>query len=111
MVKKKIWKAIKKSFLSRKKVNLTKSILLLDLPPISTTSLQNGKSTAVLSAPLKTGAQAENKDNTNDKNEDDFNDEKVKTFDQEGTPAVISSHASVCDVNFSDEEIGKSNFS
>ena len=77
------------------------------MPPISTTSIQNGKSTTVLSAPLKTVAQTGNKDNTNDKNEDDFNDEKVKTFDQEGTPAVISSHASVCDVNFSDEEIGK----
>ena len=81
------------------------------MPPVSTTSIQNGKSTTVLPAPLKVSAQTGNKDNTYDKSEDDFNDEKVKTFDQEGTPAVISSHASVCDVNFSDEEIGKSNFS
>ena len=37
------------------------------------------------------------------KNEDDFA-EKVKTFDQEGTPAVISGRASFSDITISDEE-------
>ena len=39
------------------------------------------------------------------KNEDDVFDEKfVKTFDQEGTPAVISGRASLSDITISDDE-------
>ena len=41
---------------------------------------------------------------TSFKIEDDFENENVRTFDEEGTPAVISGRASITDLTLSDEE-------
>ena len=52
----------------------------------------------------QTGSRAGNSFK-NSSNEDDVFDEKfVKTFDQEGTPAVISGRASLSDITLSDDE-------
>ena len=62
---------------------------------------------AIEAARVQTGNRAD----TSFKNEDDFNEEKlVKTFDQEGTPAVISGRASLSDITISDEETVSFNF-
>ena len=59
-------------------------------------------STAIVGA-IDTDQIGRGDDTSAFKNEDDFA-EKVKTFEQEGTPAVISGRASFSDITISDEE-------